>query len=139
VRRTLPSFLCLERGTKSLRGCGSLFAGVGVALVFAACTMGWTHLAMTEVHASSKGDKKAGAALFHESGCEHCHGVDARGTPNAPDLSTVGKRLSPEQIEHQVREGGLSMPAFGDALQPDQIADLVAFLREKKKAPKAQH
>jgi mono/diheme cytochrome c family protein len=90
----------------------------------------------TMVHAYSTESKKSGALLFHEKGCEHCHGVDGRGGDLGPDLSTVGKRLRKEQIEHQIHEGGAAMPAFGDVLQPDEVKDLVDYLRAKRKAPK---
>jgi mono/diheme cytochrome c family protein len=88
------------------------------------------------VHAYSGDSKKAGAALFHEKGCEHCHGANGRGGDLGPDLSTVGKRLSKEKIEHQIHNGGAAMPAFGDVLQPDEVKDLVDFLHAKRKAPK---
>jgi mono/diheme cytochrome c family protein len=74
--------------------------------------------------------------LFHEKGCEHCHGVDGSGGKLGPDLSTVGKRRNKQQIEHQIRDGGAAMPAFGEVLQPDEIKDLVDYLRAKRKAPK---
>jgi mono/diheme cytochrome c family protein len=90
------------------------------------------------VHAYSSESKKAGAALFHEKGCEHCHGANGRGGELGPDLSTVGKRLSKQKIEHQIHEGSAAMPAFGDVLQPDEIKDLVDFLHAKRKAPKSQ-
>jgi mono/diheme cytochrome c family protein len=89
------------------------------------------------VHAYSNETKKAGATLFHEKGCEHCHGANGRGGELGPDLSTVGKRLSKQKIEHQIHEGGAAMPAFGDVLQPDEIKDLVDFLHAKRKAPKS--
>lgn len=88
------------------------------------------------VYAYTSESKHAGAALFHERGCEHCHGVDGRGGELGPALSTVGKRLKKEQIEQQILKGGAAMPAFGDVLQPDEIKDLVDFLRAKRKAPK---
>jgi mono/diheme cytochrome c family protein len=88
------------------------------------------------VHAYSSKSKDAGATLFHEKGCEHCHGVNGRGGDLGPDLSTVGKRLKKPQIEHQIQQGGAAMPAFGDVLQPDEIQDLVEFLHAKRKAPK---
>ena len=88
------------------------------------------------IHTYTNDSKKSGATLFHEKGCEHCHGVDGRGGDLGPDLSTVGKRLKEQQIEHQIREGGAAMPAFGDVLQPDEIKDLVGFLHAKRKAPK---
>lgn len=88
------------------------------------------------VHAYTSESKQSGATLFHERGCEHCHGVDGRGGDLGPNLSTVGKRLRKEKIEHQIHDGGATMPAFGDVLQPDEIKDLVDFLHAKRKAPK---
>jgi mono/diheme cytochrome c family protein len=88
------------------------------------------------VHAYSSKSKDAGATLFHEKGCEHCHGANGRGGDLGPDLSTVGKRLNKQQIEHQIHNGGAAMPAFGDVLQPDEIKDLVDFLHAKRKTPK---
>lgn len=88
------------------------------------------------VQAYSGGSKKSGAMLFHEKGCEHCHGVNGQGGQLGPDLSAVGKRKSKAQIEHQIHDGGGAMPAFGEVLQPDEIKDLVEFLHAKRKAPK---
>jgi mono/diheme cytochrome c family protein len=88
------------------------------------------------IRAYSSDSKRSGATLFHEKGCEHCHGVNGRGGELGPDLSTVGKRLKKQQIEHQIHDGGAAMPAFGDALQPDEIKDLVDFLHAKRKTPK---
>jgi mono/diheme cytochrome c family protein len=84
-------------------------------------------------HASSKDDRAHGAVLFHERGCEHCHGVDAIGTDRGPDLSGVGRWLHKPDIALQIRNGGKTMPAFGDALNDDEVKQLVAFLAAKKK------
>ena len=90
----------------------------------------------TTVHASPA-DVSSGAALFHEKGCEHCHGVNGVGIPGkGPSLLTVGKRLKKDAIEKQIRDGGQNMPPFGDALQPDEITALVDMLAKQKKAPK---
>jgi mono/diheme cytochrome c family protein len=90
----------------------------------------------TTVHASSA-DLPSGAVLFHEKGCEHCHGVNGVGIPGkAPSLLTVGKRLKKDAIEKQIHDGGQNMPAFGDSLQPDEITALVNMLSKQKKAPK---
>jgi mono/diheme cytochrome c family protein len=91
----------------------------------------------TPVHAFSKQTRAAGAAAFHDKGCEHCHGVDGVGTDRGPDLSTIGKRWHKDRIERQIREGGGGMPPFGDALQPDEVKDLVDYLSAKRKALKA--
>jgi len=90
------------------------------------------------VYASSPKPVELGAMLFHERGCEHCHGVDGRGGELGPDLSTIGKRWTKQQIAHQIHDGGGGMPAFGDVLQPDEITTLVEFLHTKRKAPKQQ-
>ena len=88
------------------------------------------------VEAFSKQSRAAGAVVFHEKGCEHCHGVDGVGTDRGPDLSTIGKRWKKDHIEQQIRSGGGGMPAFGGALQPDEVKSLVDYLSAKRKAPK---
>jgi mono/diheme cytochrome c family protein len=94
----------------------------------------------TLVHAAAHGsaaEVPSGAALFHEKGCEHCHGINGVGIPGkAPSLLTVGKRLKKDAIEKQIHDGGQNMPPFGDALQPDEITALVNMLAKQKKAPK---
>jgi mono/diheme cytochrome c family protein len=92
--------------------------------------------ALTQAHASPA-DLPSGSVLFHEKGCEHCHGVNGVGIPGkAPSLLTVGKRLKKDAIEKQIHDGGQNMPPFGDALQPDEITALVDMLSKQKKAPK---
>jgi mono/diheme cytochrome c family protein len=95
-----------------------------------------SHLFTTQTaQASSKSDRALGAKVFHEKGCEFCHGVDGIGTERAPDLSGVGRKLHPEQIQKQIHDGDTRMPAFGEALTSDEIQQLVAFLSAKKKKP----
>lgn len=88
------------------------------------------------VRAAVPAPVELGTRLFQEKGCQHCHGADGRGGDLGPDLSTIGKRWKNPQIEAQIRNGGGGMPAFGDALQPDEISALVEFLHTKRKAPK---
>ena len=76
-------------------------------------------------------DVKAGAVLFGKSGCPFCHGPAGMGTERAPSLRDVDKRLSDEQIRHQIHDGGQMMPPFGGALTEDEIMHLSAFLRAK--------
>jgi mono/diheme cytochrome c family protein len=86
-----------------------------------------------DASASTRGDKAAGAILFHERGCEHCHGADGNGGGLGPNLSNIGMRRTKSEIERQIRNGGGGMPAFQEVLLPDEIEDLVAFLHEKKR------
>jgi mono/diheme cytochrome c family protein len=129
-RRVLTSLL---RHSKIL---ARTFTATCVVALVVALARSWAQPSTSVVHAYSSESKKAGATLFHEKGCEHCHGADGRGGDLGPDLSTVGKRLKKERIERQIRGGGAAMPAFGDVLQPDEIKDLVDFLHAKRKAPK---
>jgi mono/diheme cytochrome c family protein len=85
------------------------------------------------VQASAKEDRIAGAALFHDKGCIVCHGPEGLGTDRAPDLSSIGRIWKREQIETQIVHGGKQMPPFGEALQPDEVKQLVEFLATKKK------
>jgi len=107
----------------------SLLVGAAVCLVVASCSFSPTPTA----HAASKAVRKQGAAVFHEKGCEHCHGVDGIGTDKGPDLSGVGRQLHKPEIARQIHDGGKQMPAFGDALTDDEIQQLVEYLAAKKK------
>ena len=80
-----------------------------------------------------------GATLFHERGCEYCHGAGAVGTAKGPSLLGVGKRLKPAAIQHQIHEGGGGMPAFAEALAPAEIDELVKYLATLKKASSKKH
>ena len=86
----------------------------------------------TRVSASSQ-SKARGAELFATHGCAHCHGPAGVGGHQGPDLQLVRKRLTKDQITHQIHDGGKSMPAFADILNPAQIDDLVSYLRAKRK------
>ena len=83
--------------------------------------------------AASSANRAAGAELFKQHGCEHCHGVDGIGTDRGPSLMTVGKRLHKDQIEHQILDGGKQMPPFKDVLNDDEVRKLVDYLAHKKK------
>lgn len=117
-----------------------LILGCAVALLAGFAVQPSPTLVHASAHASVHGsaaDVPSGAVLFHEKGCEHCHGVNGVGIPGkAPSLLTVGKRLKKDAIEKQIHDGGQNMPPFGDALQPDEITALVDMLSKQKKAPK---
>ena len=109
---------------------------LALLLMVAACPVmvGSRLPVVSAVYASSRADQQAGAEIFHSKGCEHCHGANAMGTDKGPDLSTVGKRRKKQAIEHQIIFGGSQMPAFGTALNPDEVKLLVDFLGAKRKA-----
>ena len=117
-------------GQRLQRAAGKILLGAAVGIIF--CGL----LGSGAPAAGSSSDRAQGAELFKQNGCEHCHGPDGVGTVRAPSLSTVGKRLKKDQIEHQIRDGGKQMPPFEDVLNDEEIHKLVEYLSHKKKASK---
>lgn len=84
---------------------------------------------------AASSDKRDGATIFADNGCQHCHTIRKNGGTKGPDLSGVGRTLSKDQIRTQILQGGHEMPAFVDILQKSEVDDLVAYLhscRDKK-------
>jgi mono/diheme cytochrome c family protein len=93
--------------------------------------------------AEEKGNPSAGMALFTQN-CVICHGAEGRGDGPAsaglnPKPANFWERVDSTE-ERQVRvvtNGGASeklspiMPSFGDSLSPQQIRDVVAFVRDR--------
>lgn len=81
---------------------------------------------------ASSDSQRAGAEVFSTSGCAHCHGADGQGGEKGPNLHNLRKKEHADKIRDQIVNGGNGMPPFGDALKPEQISQLVDFLRAKK-------
>jgi ubiquinol-cytochrome c reductase cytochrome b subunit len=72
-----------------------------------------------------------GAVLFQNKNCRNCHALEDQGGRRGPDLTSVGTRLTRDQLIDQVSNGtpgGGNMPAYGKQLLPDEMTSLVAFL-----------
>ena len=54
--------------------------------------------------------------------------VAGAGGQRGPDLTTVGNRLSPDQLTWRILNGGRNMPAYGSTLTPLETNALVDFL-----------
>jgi mono/diheme cytochrome c family protein len=80
---------------------------------------------------SKQESEKAGAVLFRDKGCAYCHGPAAQGTQKGPSLASVRKTRTAPQIANQIQNGGKQMPAFKSAVSPDELAQLISFLRAK--------
>jgi mono/diheme cytochrome c family protein len=80
---------------------------------------------------SSQAAKAAGATLFRDKGCAYCHGANTQGTPKGPSLVHVRKVKKAVQIADQIKNGGQKMPSFEDSLSPEEISQLVAYLRAR--------
>ena len=86
----------------------------------------------TEQEAPAEGDADAGKAVFAKAGCGGCHTFKAAGSSG-----TVGPNLDDASIDfegavQQVTNGGGGMPPFGDKLSDKEIADVAAFVTEKR-------
>jgi mono/diheme cytochrome c family protein len=81
----------------------------------------------------TKADETAGATLFRDKGCTHCHGANGEGTRKAPALVNIRKNKfwTPAKITEQIQNGGQKMPPFSDALTDAETAQIVSFLRAK--------
>jgi len=84
---------------------------------------------------NSDADAQAGALLFRDKGCAHCHGDGGVGTPKAPSLVDIRKDKDwpPEKMTDQILDGGHKMPPFRESLTDEEIAQLVAYLRAAKR------
>jgi ubiquinol-cytochrome c reductase cytochrome b subunit len=72
-----------------------------------------------------------GALVFQNKNCRNCHAIEGLGGQRGPDLTTVGTRLTRDQLIDQVSNGtpgGGNMPAYGKQLDPAEMASLCEFL-----------
>ncbi len=80
---------------------------------------------------------RAGTILFNRY-CFYCHGVGAISSSSVPDLRYV-TALSDQQFESIVLEGArqqAGMPSFKDALKPDQLKAIRAYIVDRAVAAK---
>ena len=88
--------------------------------------------------AAAQADKE-GAALYKKS-CAMCHGADGSG--NSPMGKKMGVRdLSSADVQKQtdaqltaiIAKGKDKMPAYGEKMKPEEIKNLVAYIKGLKK------
>jgi ubiquinol-cytochrome c reductase cytochrome b subunit len=72
-----------------------------------------------------------GAVMLQNKNCRNCHALEGLGGRRGPDLTTVGTRLTRDQLIDQVSNGtpgGGNMPAYGKQINPAEMTALVEFL-----------
>lgn len=75
----------------------------------------------------------AGAKLYEQEHCNGCHGTKAKPSAKFPNLFKV--KWDDAKIEAAfalVKKGKTPMPGYGDKLNDQQIADIVAYLKAGK-------
>ena len=89
--------------------------------------------AQTPSKAQTKAAEQAGALLFHQKGCAHCHGEGGVGGTKGPSLADLRKNKlwTPAKITGQILNGGQKMPPFSESVTDGEAAQLVAYLRAK--------
>ena len=73
-----------------------------------------------------------GAVVFHDRACIYCHDVGGHGGHRGPELTTVGDRLTRDELTIRIMNGGYNMPGYGAILKPDEADALLAFLQSRR-------
>lgn len=97
-------------------------AGVPVALFLAS-----TFLLGTQ----AKADTAAGQATY-KAKCAACHGADAKGKEalKTQDFASAAVQgMSDAELTSLINDGKGKMPAYSKSLKPDQVKDLVSYIR----------
>ncbi|MDX6501353.1 MAG: copper resistance protein [Blastocatellia bacterium] len=91
--------------------------------------------------AQSTPDQFAAVRASYEKNCKLCHGPNGEGGPVKLDDGTKLKVPSLREghaLKHpdsdfvkQITKGGDGMPAFGEKLKPEEINDMVRFIRQE--------
>ena len=76
-----------------------------------------------------RGDSSAGVEVFAQN-CAACHGGDGEGG-SGPPLAGEEAYTSADAVVDQIRNGGGGMPAFGDRLSDQELADVSAYVVER--------
>lgn len=90
---------------------------------------------------ASTPDPFAAARVTFEKDCKECHGQNGAGGPvkladgtklKVPTLREGNAlRHSDSDFEKQITKGGDGMPAFADKLKPEEINEMIRFIRKE--------
>jgi len=89
-----------------------------------------TETGTTETEPAAEGDAAAGEAVFASAGCGGCHTLEAAGSSGNVGPNLDDAEPNAELTTDRVTNGQGAMPAFGDQLSEQQIADVVAYVVE---------
>jgi ubiquinol-cytochrome c reductase cytochrome b subunit/menaquinol-cytochrome c reductase cytochrome b/c subunit len=81
-----------------------------------------------DLHGPARARAVAGRNLVGQAGCLACHMIGSQGNNGpGPNLTHVGRQLSPTALLHVLRSPRPPMPSFA-SLRATRLADVVAFL-----------
>lgn len=75
------------------------------------------------------------AETVYKAKCQMCHGPDGKGTPTgikmgARDFTSADvQKQTDAQLSDAIAKGKNKMPGYEKSLKPEQIKDLVAYIR----------
>ena len=101
-------------------------AGLSIALFLASAFLLTTH---------AKADAAAAQATY-KAKCAGCHGADGKGKDalKTQDFaSSAVQGMSDADLTTIINDGKGKMPGYAKSLKPDQVKDLVAYIRSFKK------
>ncbi len=87
-----------------------------------------------QVVRATSGPVAEGAKVFYLKGCEYCHRIEGYGGIRGPDLTEVGDRLTGPQIKTRIFSGAANMPSYSRNIKPDELANLLEFLKSRTHA-----
>src|ERR1700675_112664 len=83
---------------------------------------------------------QTGGETLYKTKCAVCHGADGKGETTVGKANKVRdlgsadvQKQSDDELAGIIGNGKGKMPAYAKSLKPEQIKDLVAFLRSLKK------
>lgn len=81
-----------------------------------------------------------GGEALYKTKCAACHGADGKGQTsmgkanNIRDLGSADvQKQTDDELAGIISNGKSKMPAYGKSLKPEQVKDLVAYIRSLKK------
>ena len=102
------------------------FSIVVVMIALVGCSAhSTTEKGETGISSFSKVDDGSAAAKIYEQKCSSCHGDTLEGKIG-PELTTVGDRLSLQEIEAIINDGAPAMP--GDLIAEDEAKKVADWL-----------
>jgi mono/diheme cytochrome c family protein len=87
--------------------------------------------AMSLLSTQARADAAAAEATY-KSKCAGCHGADGKGKAalKTQDFASSDvQKMSDADLTAAITSGKGKMPAYGKSLKPDQIKDLVGYIR----------